>query len=125
MAHTKLLIVEDDPQIRQIYEFKLSNSGYEVLSADNGVDGLTLAESFAPSLLLLDLQLPQLNGDQLLTKLRAKAWGANMQVIILTNSGKHEAPRGLQFLGVDRFVVKAHHTPAQVVEIVREVLARH
>ena len=118
----KILIVEDDVQIRQIYEFKLENSGFEVLSAMNGEMGLIEARAFTPDLILLDLRMPVMNGDIMLEHLRAEEWGADMRVIILTNISKDEAPRSLGFLGVDRYVVKAHHTPSQVVEIVREVL---
>lgn len=118
----KILIVEDDPQILQIYEFKLGNSGFAVQTAINGEIGLELAKSFDPNLILLDLRMPVMSGDEMLAKLRTERWGANMRVIILTNISKDEAPRDLGFLGVDRYVVKAHHTPSQVVEIVREVL---
>jgi DNA-binding NarL/FixJ family response regulator len=85
--------------------------------------GLAEAEAFTPDLILLDLRMPIMSGDTMLEQLRSKDWGADMRVIILTNISKDEAPRSLGFLGVDRYVVKAHHTPSQVVEIVREVLA--
>jgi DNA-binding response OmpR family regulator len=119
----KILIVEDDPQIQQIYEFKLGNSGFMVQTAANGEIGLASAQAFSPDLILLDLRMPVMSGDEMLEKLRAEDWGADMRVIILTNISKDEAPRNLGFLGVDRYVVKAHHTPSQVVEIVREVLS--
>jgi two-component system alkaline phosphatase synthesis response regulator PhoP len=119
----KILIVEDDPQIQQIYEFKLEKSSFDVRTAANGEMGLAEAEAFTPDLILLDLRMPIMSGDTMLEQLRSKDWGADMRVIILTNISKDEAPRSLGFLGVDRYVVKAHHTPSQVVEIVREVLA--
>jgi CheY-like chemotaxis protein len=66
--------------------------------------------------------MPEMNGDEMLTRLREREWGGNIRVIVLTNISKDEAPATLRFLNVDRYVVKAHHTPAQVLEIVREVL---
>lgn len=118
----KIAIIEDDYAIQQLYQYKLELEGFTVAVADNGEKGLELCEAFMPNLLLLDLRMPIMAGDEMLEKLRAEAWGANMRVIILTNISKDEAPGNLRFLTVDRYIVKAHHTPTQVVEIVREVL---
>lgn len=115
-------VIEDEPAIQDIYTFKLANSGFAVAAASNGLEGLELARSFKPALILLDLRMPILSGDEMLERLRATEWGASIRVIALTNISKDEAPRSLRFLAVDRYVVKAHHTPTQVVEIVREVL---
>jgi CheY-like chemotaxis protein len=124
MPKIKILVVEDDPQIQQIYQFKLENSGYEVRVADNGEQGLELAKAHKPPLILLDLRMPVMTGEEMLEKLRGTDWGAEIRVIVLTNISKDEAPRNLRFLAVDRYVVKAHHTPTQVVDIVREVLGQ-
>jgi len=78
--------------------------------------------SFAPDLLLLDLLMPGMNGDEMLELMRAEEWGASVRVIILTNISRSEAPMTLRFLSVDRYAVKAHHTPSQIVEIIYEVL---
>ena len=117
-----ILIVEDDQSIAQMYEFKLLQAGYEIRVAHNGADGLISAEQNPPALILLDLRMPIMSGDDMLQELRATEWGQDIQVIILTNISRSEAPAKLQFLGVDRYIVKAHHTPQQVLEIVREVL---
>lgn len=66
--------------------------------------------------------MPVLSGDEMLAKLRAAEWGSPIKVMMLTNLSRDEAPSTLRYLNVDRYVVKAHHTPAQVVDIVREVL---
>lgn len=58
----------------------------------------------------------------MLTKLRKEAWGANVRVIILTNISKNEAPSELRFLNVDRYIVKAHTTPSEVVKCIEEIL---
>jgi DNA-binding response OmpR family regulator len=118
----KIAVVEDDTAIASMYEFKLSNSGFHVQTAADGTQGLALAGSFFPDLILLDLLLPGMSGHEMLEKLRETDWGAKIRVIILTNLSKDEAPHGLRLLNVDRYVVKAHHTPAQVVDIVKEVL---
>jgi DNA-binding response OmpR family regulator len=118
----KIAVIEDEPSICEMYRMKLSSSGYEVKVAHNGQEGLKLLEEFKPQLILLDLRMPVMNGDEMLAKLRETEWGADIRVIVLTNISRDEAPRNLQFLSIDRYIVKAHHTPAQVVEIVKNIL---
>ena len=120
---TKICIVEDDKTIAAMYQFKLERRDYEVRIAYDGREGLKLIKDFAPAIILLDLRMPVMSGDEMLERLRATAWGGDIRVIILTNISKAEAPQKLRFLNVDRYIVKAHHTPTQVVNIVDEVLA--
>ncbi len=118
----KILIVEDDPAIRSMYQMKLQGQGYEVRIAEDGQKGLETSKSFLPDLILLDLLMPGMDGNEMLEKLRSTNWGASIRVIILTNLSKSEAPASLRLLHVDRYIVKAHYTPTQLVEIVREIL---
>ena len=120
-AH-KIAIIEDDRDLQFIYKMKFEAVGYKVMAAADGEKGLEVVESFQPDIILLDLRMPKMSGDEMLTRLRASDWGRDMRVIILTNISKSEAPPVLRFLHVDGYIVKAHHTPAQVVSIVREVL---
>ena len=119
---TKILIVEDDKTLQSMYEFKLELLNFTVAVADNGEMGLQKAQDFMPDLILLDLMMPVMSGDEMLQRLRKTDWGAGIRVIILTNISRDEAPSVLRFLNVDRYIVKAHHTPAQIVQIVNEVL---
>ncbi len=118
----KILIIEDEPAICEMYRLKLTLSGFNVITAVNGQEGLSLCETEKPTLILLDLKMPVMNGEEMLAKLRKKDWGAAIKVIILTNISKDEAPHNLRLLNVDRYIVKAHYTPAQVVDIVHEVM---
>ena len=118
----KICVIEDEPSIAAMYEFKLRLEGYAVSVASNGSDGLKLIKAETPDLILLDLKMPRMSGDEMLEKLRATAWGSAVRVIILTNISKNEAPQKLRFLNVDRYVVKAHHTPAQIVQVANEIL---
>jgi len=118
----KILIVEDEVSILEMYRFKLAKEGFSVATAMNGETGLAECREFMPDLILLDLKMPILTGDEMLKKLRHTKWGANMRVVILTNISKDEAPHSLRLLNVDRYIVKAHYTPAQVVETVNEIL---
>jgi DNA-binding NarL/FixJ family response regulator len=66
--------------------------------------------------------MPVMPGDEMLEKMRRTDWGSTIRVIVLTNISRDEAPRSLSLLNVDRYIVKAHHTPAQVLDIINEIL---
>jgi len=119
----KIAIIEDDQAISQMYRIKFETEGYEVETANNGKLGLELAGKMRPDIILLDLMMPEMNGDEMLKKLRATSWGKHIKVIILTNVGEQEAPDILEKLGVQRFIVKAEMTPRQVAEMVKAELA--
>jgi two-component system, OmpR family, alkaline phosphatase synthesis response regulator PhoP len=120
----KIAVIEDDVAICAMYCLKFEQSGYEVQSAHNGADGLKLVQEFDPDMILLDIRMPVMNGDAMLKQLRSASWGGKARVIVLTNISKDEAPMGLRLLNFDRYIVKAHHTPKQVVEIVEDVLGK-
>lgn len=119
---TKIAIVEDDLAISQMYRIKFEGEGFQVQSAENGKLGLELLESMKPDIVLLDLMMPEMNGDQVLAQLRKTDWGKDMKVIILTNMGEQEAPEILKSLNVSAFIVKADMTPKQVAELVKSKL---
>ncbi len=118
----KILVVEDDEPIRNLYAMKLQQEGYQTFTAENGSVGLKMAQQQIPDMILLDLRMPVMPGDEMLARLRSTDWGSSIRVIILTNISKSEAPHSLRFLHVDRYIVKVHHTPSQVVAMVREIL---
>ena len=120
---TKIAIIEDDQAISQMYRIKFEGEGYQVETADNGNFGLKLCEDMIPDIVLLDLMMPEMTGDQMLAELRKKAWGKDITVIILTNMGEEEAPKTLKELNVHSFIVKAEMTPRQVAERVKAALA--
>lgn len=120
---TKIAIIEDDQAISHMYRIKFEAEGFQVETAANGKLGLELLEKFRPDIVLLDLMMPEMNGDETLTRLRATDWGKGIKVIILTNMGEQEAPETLKTLDVRRFIVKAEMTPRQVAEMVKNELA--
>lgn len=122
MSTAKVAIIEDDIAISQMYRLKFETEGYDVQTADNGRLGLELAEEFKPDIILLDLMMPEMTGDEMLTELRKKPWGKDITVIILTNMGEEEAPKVLKTLNVHSFIVKAEMTPRQVAERVKTAL---
>jgi DNA-binding response OmpR family regulator len=121
-ANVKVVVVEDDHDLQYLYQLKLEREGFQVATASNGREGLEVVKEFKPDIVLLDLMMPVMSGSEMLAQMRSEKWGSEARVIILTNISRDEAPQVLRFLHVDRYIVKAHHTPAQVINIVREVL---
>lgn len=119
----KVAIVEDDQTISQMYRFKFEAEGYSVETAENGKLGLELAEAMKPDIILLDLMMPEMTGDEMLAELRKKTWGKNIKVIILTNMGEQEIPETVKTLGVSAVILKADMTPRQVADLVKKQLA--
>lgn len=119
----KIAIIEDDQAISQMYRFKFEAEGYTVETAGNGKLGLELAEKMKPDIILLDLMMPEMNGDEMLEQLRKTGWGKNTKVIVLTNMGEQEIPAKIKELGVSGVILKADMTPRQVAEVVKQQLA--
>jgi DNA-binding response OmpR family regulator len=118
----KIAIIEDDQAISQMYRFKFEAEGFEVNTAENGRLGLELLEHMKPDIVLLDLMMPEMTGDEMLIELRKMPWGKNMKVIILTNKGEQEIPDTVKALNVSAVVLKADMTPRQVAELIKEQL---
>lgn len=121
----KAAVIEDNHDLQFLYKLKLEREGFTVVTAGNGEEGLRVIQEAKPDIVLLDLMMPVMSGGEMLARLRATPWGSGVRVIVLTNISKDEAPQALRFLHVDRYVVKAHHTPAQIVGIVHEILGEN
>ncbi|HEY4963798.1 MAG TPA: response regulator [Candidatus Saccharimonadales bacterium] len=121
---SKIAIIEDDQAISQMYRFKFEAEGFKVETAENGKIGLDLIDSFKPDIILLDLMMPEMTGDEMLKKLRQTPFGKNLKVIILTNMGEQEIPDSVKALGVSDVILKANMTPRQVADIVKKQLQK-
>jgi len=119
---TKIAIIEDDQVISQMYRMKFEADGFDVQLAKNGKNGIELVETFLPDIILLDLQMPEMDGVEALENIRKNDWGKDIPVIILTNLGEEEAPSKLRSLGIHSYIVKANLTPRQVAQRVKEAL---
>jgi DNA-binding response OmpR family regulator len=119
---TTIVIIEDDQVISQMYRMKFESDGFTVHVAGNGKDGVKVVKETNPDLILLDMQIPIMNGDEALGEIRKHDWGKDVPVIVLTNLGEEEAPKHLRSLGIESYIVKADHTPRQVVDRVKTVL---
>lgn len=119
---TKIAIIEDDSAIHQMYRMKFESEGFDVQLAGDGRTGVELVKTFHPDLVLLDMQMPEVDGLTALREIRSHDWGKHVPVIILTNLGEEESPKELRALGINGYIVKAELTPRQVVARVKEVL---
>lgn len=118
----KVAIIEDDQAISQMYRIKFEAEGYDVETAENGKLGLELAKKMRPDVILLDLMMPIMSGEEMLAALRKTDWGKDMKVIILTNKGEQEIPPEVKELNVISLILKADMTPRQVAELVKNKL---
>ncbi len=118
----KVAIIEDDAAVSQLYRFKFEAEGFEVETAENGKLGLELIEKSHPDIVLLDIIMPVMNGDEMLSHLRQTPWGKDMKVIVLTNMAANTIPPSLKDLGVSNIVTKANMPPREVAQLVKEML---
>lgn len=119
---TKIAIIEDDPVISQMYRMKFESEGFDVEIANNGQRGVEMVRNYRPSIILLDLKMPEMEGAEALREIRGHDWGKKIPVIILTNTGEDESPKELRSLGISGYIVKANLTPRQVIQRVKETL---
>ncbi len=119
----RILIVEDDQMLSTMYKTKLQSEGvYEVLSADNGADGLEIAKEEKPDLIMLDVIMPQLDGFAVLEELKDDPKTKKIPVVLLTNLGTDEDRAKGEKLGAADYLVKASLTPEQVSDKVKKYL---
>jgi DNA-binding response OmpR family regulator len=118
----KILIIEDDYFIRELYERQLKKRGYDVISAADGAEGLVKAAEVTPSLILLDIMLPKLNGLDLLGTLKAKPETKDIPVVLLTNLGQESVIKEGFKLGAKGYLIKSAYTPEQIMSEVESFL---
>lgn len=118
----KIAIIEDDIVISQMYRMKFEAEGFEVQTAEDGKTGVELCEKMRPDVILLDIRMPRMNGDEALKRIRSTNWGKHTPVLVLTNLGEEEAPNSFHSLGIKSYIVKADFTPRQVTDKVKQVL---
>ncbi len=119
---TKILLVEDDKSLREIYGVRLLAEGYDIVSAGDGEEALAMAIKDLPALILSDVMMPKISGFDMLDILRSTTETRNIKVIMMTAlSSEDQRKRGEQ-LGADRYLVKSQVGIEDVVRTVHEVL---
>lgn len=118
----KIVIVEDDVNLADIYKTRLELLGYICYVAVDGIQAVVLIEKERPSLVLLDLMLPKIAGDQVLGLMRSSEWGKNIKVYVISNLNESDAPRGLREHGIEGYSVKANLSNDQIDQVVNNIL---
>ncbi len=118
----KILLVEDEDFIRELYERQLTKAGFAVKTAPDGQSGLDILKTEPFDLLLLDIMLPGINGLQLLREFKTQNPASKMITILLTNLGQEAVIKEGFELGAQAYLIKASYTPDQVVSEVRNAL---
>jgi CheY-like chemotaxis protein len=121
----KILLVEDDAILVEMYQAKFELEGHEVKIATNGEECLKILHEFEPELILLDILMPKLNGFHVLKEIKKQPKLRQIPVILLTNLGQAEVDMNQELakaLGVNDYLIKSHHTPDEVVTKAVKVL---
>lgn len=119
----KILLIDDDVALTQVYGQKFKTKGYEVIVAHDGLDGLQKTVTAKPDLVLLDILLPKLDGVMLFRKMRAQKETVSTPVILLTNLDQEKAVVECFKLGAVDYLIKADVTPEKVWRKVEDFLA--
>ena len=120
----RILIVEDDSFVMDIYQTKLGQAGYEIVGAENGLEALKKMEQGTFDLVLLDIIMPYMDGLEVLKKIKAQEKNKNLPIILLTNlSQKEEIDKGMG-LGANDYLIKSHFTPSEVLEKIKTYLEK-
>jgi two-component system alkaline phosphatase synthesis response regulator PhoP len=118
----KILIVEDEKILRDMYAEKFSHAGFEVICAADSQEGLKKARDEKPDLILLDILLPKENGIFFLTKLRSDPQVAKSEVVAFSNYDDPRTKEEARKLGVKDYLIKTNYTPKEIVEKIKEYL---
>lgn len=120
----RILIIEDDPLLSGLISQELQNKKFDIQTSFTGEDGLRVAQTFMPDIILLDIMLPGIDGFEVLTRLKADALLKGSTVIILSNLGQEtDIQKGIQ-LGAEKYIVKVTLSLSEVVQMVRDVWAK-
>jgi DNA-binding response OmpR family regulator len=116
----KIVIVEDNEALADIYKTRLELAGYSVFVANDGIAALYIIQKELPDLVLLDLMVPAIAGDEVLKRMRSSEWGKDIPVQIISNLNEADAPAGLRTLGIEGYTVKSNLSDDQLDLLVNE-----
>ena len=120
----KILIVDDEPNILELFVDTLSHHGFECLTARNGLEGLSLSITASPDIILLDLRMPEMDGLTMLRELRKKKGGENIPVIILSTVNDEKSVSEALQLGVSDFLEKSNWNVTELMERIHNKIVK-
>jgi two-component system, chemotaxis family, chemotaxis protein CheY len=118
---TKVLLAEDELFVRELYQRVLTQSGFEVLAASDGVEAIEKVY-LNPDIILLDIMMPRMTGLEALKKIKEDSTISNIPVILLTNLGQENIIKEAMRLGASGYLMKMRVTPYEIVDYVKEFL---
>lgn len=119
---TKIMVVEDDASLREIYSIRITAEGYEVVSAGDGEEALAVAVREKPDLILSDIMMPKISGFDMLDILRSTPEIAHIKVVMMTALSADDQRQRGERLGADRYLVKSQVGIEDVINTIHEVL---
>jgi DNA-binding response OmpR family regulator len=119
MTDRKVLIVEDDPSLQDIYSTVLNGADIKTLVANTANEGVLLALKHHPDLILMDVMLPDISGHEAVKKIRLDSWGKTATIIFLTNRSDAESITNAVAEGSDEYIIKSHTTNKELLNKVR------
>ncbi len=122
MSEKKILIIEDDEFLSKMYATKLDLDGFSVSEASNGLLGLKIIQKDKPDLVLLDLNLPELDGFEVLRRMKEDTDTKDIPVLVLTNYAQKDNIDKCLNLGAVDYLIKAHFVPAEVIAKIKNIL---
>ena len=121
-SKAKILLVEDDKFISEIYKRKLEESDFEVKLAEDGVDAIISFSNFKPQVVLLDVMLPKKSGWDVLKEIREMDKNNDVRVVMLTNVEERDKIQQSLKMGADDYLVKSSLTPSELIEVIKNKL---
>jgi len=116
MTDKKIILIEDDHNIIEMYKIRLEGAGFKLSIASDGESGLDLAKSQPADLILLDVMMPKMDGFAVLSRLKQDDKTKNIPVLLLTNLGQKADMEKGKAMGANDYIVKSSLTPSQVLE---------
>ncbi|MFA5358270.1 MAG: response regulator [Patescibacteria group bacterium] len=119
---SKILIIEDEESLSDMYRLRLEKEGYQIFTASRGKQGIEIAKKEQPDLILLDIVMPEMDGYEVLEKLKSDNKTKNLRVFFLTNMGQDEEIKRGMDLGAESYIIKSSLTPSALVLRLQEKL---
>ena len=118
----KIIILEDDKFLLKAYEIKFKQSDFDVILATDGISGFELVEKEKPSLIILDLMLPRMNGFEFLKKIKSDEKLKNIPIIVVSNLGqKNDCEKAIK-LGAKEFLIKTNYSLEEIIKKIKGYL---
>lgn len=120
----KILIVDDNVQLRNMYSHVLVGRGYDVIYAGDGIEAVEVATAQLPDLMLMDVMMPKLSGVKVVEKLKANSVTKNIPIVMFTNLAREEDAKYVKSLGVLKYLIKSDNDPMQIASLVESIVGK-